>query len=119
MLDQASVLAMFRDYRTTDRRLAELIAAVVGSESVPVKVQVTSMLGESIYYIYFGRRITSNEAGIEVVGIDSFLEAMSHHQEREVGLFRVADKCGWLLAAFDQESFQLLACVGKFASSKG
>ncbi|MBB5826198.1 hypothetical protein [Micromonospora carbonacea] len=118
MLDQASVLAMFRNHRTPDRRLADLIAHVVGAESVPAEVQVTVMPGESIYYIYFGRRITAGEAGIEVVGIDSFMEVMSGHRGREVGLFRVGSERGWLLAAFDLEARELLACVGKFTTEK-
>jgi hypothetical protein len=118
MLDQASVLTMFRNHQTTDRRLAELVAAVVGPDSVPAEVQVTVMPGESIHDIYFGRRITAGEAGIEVVGIDSFLETMSGHQDEEVGLFRVANEQGWLLGVFDQETRQLVACVGKFSAAE-
>lgn len=114
MLDQASVLAMFESYSTSDSRLAELIAEVVGPKSVPEIVQVTVMPGESIHDIYFGRRITAGDAGIEVVGIDTFLETMVAHQEETVGLFTIRNTRRYLLCVMKQETRRLLACVGQF-----
>lgn len=118
MVDRAEVLVMFQSYRTADRRLGELISAVVEPNSMPPELKVTAMPGRSIYDTYFGRRISATEAGIEVVGIDSFLETMSGHQKEDVGLFRIANEKGWLLGAFDQDERLLLACVGKFAATE-
>lgn len=117
MLDQASVLSMFRNHQTAERRLAELVAEVVVPDSVPAEVQVTVMPGQSIYDIYIGRRIAANEAGVEVIGIDSFLKIMGGHLDDEVGLFRIANERGWLLGAFDREARRLIACVGKLSNT--